>query len=234
MLRTARLLRVLRGRFGVVAEAFLRVVVPSSVTACARPRSALSATSACGSRPASASVQTAASGLGQAVGVLVGQRLGQSRAPIAARTVWTGFTLAAGYAVIVASVYLFLPRVLLSCFRGAHSEPLLNQLVPILLCFSAFNTVFDGASLIFSSALRAAGDTRFAVLVARGLAWPCMVLPTWLAVWQGWPGLLYWAWGFASFYICSQGAIFLWRFCGSKWQSIRLIAAQPATTPSKS
>jgi MATE family multidrug resistance protein len=166
-------------------------------------------------------------GMGQAVGVLVGQHLGQDRPDLAARSTWTGFWLASVYITTVAVLYLLIPDALFYFFRSARDAKTAQvaQLVPVLLCFAAAYSVFDGLNIVFSFALRGAGDTRFVTIVALGLAWPCMVLPTWAAVYYQWEGSLYWAWGFASFYIIAEGVTFLGRFCAGKWKSMRVIEA---------
>jgi len=76
-------------------------------------------------------------------------------------------------------------------------------------------------NLIFSFALRGAGDTRFVTVVTLGLAWPIMVFPTWAAWTFRWG--LYWAWTFASLYIIAIGITFLCRFCSGVWKSMRVI-----------
>jgi MATE family multidrug resistance protein len=168
-------------------------------------------------------------GMGQAVGVLVGKSLGQDRPDLAARSTWTGFALATIYIGSVAVLYVLIPDGLFYFFRSAHDvhTEAVAQLVPVLLCFAAAYSVFDGLNIVFSFALRGAGDTRFVTVVALGLAWPCMVLPTWAAWYFEWEGSLYWAWGFASFYIIAEGFTFLGRFCAGKWKSMRVIEAAP-------
>src|SRR5262249_10497218 len=79
-------------------------------------------------------------------------------------------------------------------------------------------------NIVFAFALRGAGDTRFVTIVALGLAWPVMVLPTWAAWYFGWG--LYWAWGFASAYIMGLGFTFLFRFRSGRWKTMRVIESQ--------
>ena len=57
-------------------------------------------------------------GLGQAVSILVGQRLGADRPDLAERSAYTGLQWVFGYMFGVAAVYLLIPGVLVSVFRG--------------------------------------------------------------------------------------------------------------------
>jgi MATE family multidrug resistance protein len=170
-------------------------------------------------------------GLAQAVTILVGQRLGQDRPDVAERSTWTGFRLAWLYITTVAVLYLVTPEFFLYFFR--NEEPgkglLVAALVPVLLRFVAVYSVFDSLNLVFSFALRGAGDTRFVTIVALGLAWPIMVIPTWAAWYFGWG--LYWAWAFASAYIIALGFTFLLRFRTGKWKTMRVIEQQETEEP---
>src|SRR5207244_313298 len=141
--------------------------------------------------------------IGQAVAVLVGRRLGEDRPDLAERSTWTGFKVTWLYMAGMAVLFVAVPDWLASFFRpdgeaGAEDWRAVAALVPLLLRFTAVYTLFDGMNLIFSCALKGAGDTRFVTAMMLILSWPMMVLPTWLAQRQGW-GIL-WAWAFASAY----------------------------------
>jgi MATE family multidrug resistance protein len=173
-------------------------------------------------------------GIGQAVTILVGQRLGQDRSDLAERSTWTGFGVTWLYMSGVAALYVLVPGMFVFFFEpgrfadGEHDPAIWPQvavLVPVLLRFVAVYSLFDGLNLVLSFALKGAGDTRFVTLVSLTLSWPMMVLPTW-AVWHfGWG--LSWAWAAASAYIITQALVFLVRFLGGKWKSMRVIEAAP-------
>lgn len=174
-------------------------------------------------------------GLGQAVEVLVGQRLGADAPELAEKTTWTGFQIGWAYMCTVALLFALFPEPFVYFFRSTDPKwTTVAAVVPVLLRFVAVYTVFDSMSLIFSFALRGAGDTRFVTAVSLLLAWPIMVLPTWLACIQGWG--LYWCWAFASAYIIALGFTFLLRFLAGKWKAMRVIenvmAIPPQGTPS--
>src|SRR5262249_45615990 len=162
-------------------------------------------------------------GIGQAVAVLVGQRLGQDRPDLAERATWTGLRLAALYIGTVCICYALTPGLFVYFFRndtdGKGTE--VAALVPILLRFVSLYSLCDCLNIVLSFALRGAGDTRFVTIVALALAWPVMVVPTWGAWYYGWG--LYWAWGFARASIMTLGLIFVLRFRAGKWRSMRVI-----------
>jgi MATE family multidrug resistance protein len=169
-----------------------------------------------------------AMGVAQAVTVLVGQRLGENRPAVAERSTWTGFRIAIAYMTAVAGLYVLAPGLLVWAFRS-ESDPEewteVAALVPVLLRFVAVYSLFDSMNLIFSFALRGAGDTRFVTVVTFVLSWPVMVLPTYAAWKYGWG--LYWAWTFASTYVILLALTFFLRFRQGKWRSMRVIETPP-------
>ena len=168
-------------------------------------------------------------GLGQAVSILVGQRLGANRADLAERSAYTGLKWVFGYMCSVAAVYVLFPGVLVAAFRGnsdAESFAAVAAIVPSLLLCVAVYSVADSINVTFSFALRGAGDTRFVSLLTFALAWPIMVVPTYVVVSGG--GSIYWAWGFATAYIVAMSVCFFFRFRSGRWKTMRVIEAAPA------
>jgi multidrug resistance protein, MATE family len=163
-------------------------------------------------------------GLAQAVAILVGQRLGANRPDLAERSTYTGLKWIFGYMAMVASVYLLFPKALVGLFEGnpdsARFEEI-AELVPSLLVCVAIYSLADAVNFAFSFALRGAGDTRFVSLLTFALAWPIMVIPTFLVVWSG--GNIYWAWGSATVYVIAMAACFTLRFRSGKWKTMRVI-----------
>jgi MATE family, multidrug efflux pump len=163
-------------------------------------------------------------GVGQAVAILVGRHLGEDRPDLAERMTWLGLLVAGAYMGLVAVLYVAAPSVFIVPFQGDNDPAkwgAIAERVVVLLWFVAAFSVFDAANIVLSFGLRGAGDTVFVSLVSLFLAWPVMVLPTWAAWRFDWG--LYWAWAFASLYICLQATCFLVRFRGGKWRSMRVI-----------
>ncbi len=163
-------------------------------------------------------------GLGQAICILVGQRLGANRPDLAEKTAYTGLKWTFGYMCIIASAYLLIPGVLVGLFESSKDVELFDAvkaIVPNLLICVAIYSLVDAINVSFSFALRGAGDTRFVTAVTFLLAWPVMVIPTFLVVRYG--GSLYWAWIFATAHIVGMSICFWLRFRTGKWKTMRVI-----------
>jgi MATE family multidrug resistance protein len=171
-------------------------------------------------------------GLGQAVGILVGQRLGGDRPDLAERSTYTGLRMVFGYMCIVATAYLAIPGTLVAVFESSRDPEQFAAIaaaVPTLLICVAIYSLADAVNVTFAFALRGAGDTRFVSLLTFALAWPIMVLPTLVAVSLG--ASLYWAWASVTAYIIAMAGCFYWRFRTGKWKTMRVIEAAPEENP---
>jgi multidrug resistance protein, MATE family len=167
-------------------------------------------------------------GLGQAVGILVGQRLGGDRPDLAEKSTYTGLRWAFGYMCVIALMYLTMPRLLVSLFeshRSAAEFAEVAAIVPTLLVCVAVYSLADALNLTFAFALRGAGDTWFVSMLTFSLAWPIMVLPTALVVWL--EASVYWAWVFATAHIMAMAICFFFRFRTGRWKSMRVIESAP-------
>jgi MATE family multidrug resistance protein len=165
-------------------------------------------------------------GLGQAICILVGQRLGENRPDLAEKSTYTGLRWSFGYMTLVALAYVTIPSLLVEPFRPDKPEELekfaaIVAIVPGLLVCVAVFSVADAINLSFAFALRGAGDTKFVTILTFALAWPLMVIPTALVVWLG--GNVYWCWAFATAHIIGMSVCFWFRFRSGKWKSMRVI-----------
>ncbi len=165
-------------------------------------------------------------GMGQAVSIIVGQRLGENRPEAAERATYAGFWMALSYMAAVGLLYVLWPSLFTDRFRPEENPQDWEEIagmIRVVLWFVGLYCLFDAVNLIFSFALRGAGDTMFVTWVSLILSWPMMVVPTWIAWKLGWS--FYWAWAFASAYIAAQSLCFVVRFRGGKWKSMRVIEA---------
>jgi MATE family multidrug resistance protein len=168
-------------------------------------------------------------GVGQAVAILVGQRLGENRPDLAERSANTGLKLVSVFMTVVAILFVAAPFLFIEPFHDPKADPeswnRVAETVRVLLWFIAIYSLFNSIELVYTFTLRGAGDTVFVTWVSLTLAWPIMVLPTFLAYRYGWN--FYWTWGFASAYIIAIAGVFMLRFRHGKWKTMRVIE-QPA------
>ncbi|MCB1197105.1 MAG: MATE family efflux transporter [Deltaproteobacteria bacterium] len=171
-------------------------------------------------------------GVAQAIGVLVGKSLGQSAPDKAETFSWAGVRIVAIYMLTMGISFILIPDFYINWFAprvGTDVWLQAQHIAVFLLMFMALFTLFDSMNFVLSFALRGAGDTKFISWVSLLVPWPLMVIPTWMVSKhaQG----IYYAWGFASFYIIVLAFIILFRFRGGKWKKMRVIEMQQ--TPSE-
>ena len=143
-------------------------------------------------------------GLGIALSTIVGQQLGRNNAGLATRATWTALWMAMVYMGAWALVYVLLPDVLLMG-HAAGTPPAeflpLRALTVVLLRFVAVYCLFDALNMVFSAALKGAGDTRF-IMTTSLVMTPMPLLAAWAGIhYAGW-GLL-WCWIVITVWICA-------------------------------
>jgi MATE family, multidrug efflux pump len=174
-------------------------------------------------------------GFGTAVMTLVGKRIGERRPELAVRTTWLAFGLCSVYMLVFCAIYIFLPDVILYPYAvkttPAEFAPI-RELAHTLLMFVALYSFFDGMVIVFGSAVRGAGDTRFSLVFTLIAGWSLMVAPTWI-VWHVYEADLLAAWWAVSVYILVAGFGFLIRFQMGQWKSMRVIEADEPECPAE-
>jgi len=169
-------------------------------------------------------------GLAIAVSTLVGQYLGANREEMAERAVYSAFHLSTAYMSFAAVLFVALPGLLIWPYEaGSDPEKFveIRRLTIILLRFVAFYCLFDSLNIVFSSALKGAGDTRFVMVMLMVVALAGLVAPSFLVV-NVLGGGVSAMWGVATAYVVILGFSFLLRFRHGRWKKIRVIEAAPA------
>lgn len=177
-------------------------------------------------------------GLGIAVSTLVGQQLGAERPDRAARAAWTGFHMAVLYSGLFSVLYIVAPDV----FLFGHGQGMdaaefaaVRDTTVILLRFVAAYCLFDAINVVFASAIKGAGDTRFIVLVNLVVS-PIPIVLTSLGIdyfvssGRVEQGLMY-CWWVVTAWICTLGVIYFGRFLQGKWRDMRVIEPEAAEVP---
>ncbi len=163
-------------------------------------------------------------GLGLAVSTMVGQQLGRDRPDLAARATWTSVWIAFAYTGIMALFYILAPDLLMMGHAAGTAPqqfaPLRNMTV-VLLRFVAAYCLFDAMNIIFVSAIKGAGDTRFVLRVTLLMS-PLPVAFVWLGIRHFGLGLI-WCWLVLTMWICALGLIYLGRFLEGRWRHMRVI-----------
>jgi MATE family multidrug resistance protein len=164
-------------------------------------------------------------GLGTAVMTLVGQRIGEHRPDLAVRTAKCAFAVSSAYMGTFAFVYVFAPGLILHPY-AAYTSPAdfaaLSDQVTLMLRFVAVYCFFDGMAVVFSAAVRGAGDTRWSLYFSTLASWLLMVAPTYIAL-TYFDGSIWIAWTSVTVFVTVLGLGFLARFLGGKWRSMRII-----------
>lgn len=164
-------------------------------------------------------------GLGMTVSILVGQALGRNDPRGARYSVRSAFDLTFVYMAAIAVLFGLFPGLFLLPFE-ARSDPAsfaaVSRIAAVLLRFVAVYTLFDALSIIFSSAIKGAGDTKFVMYMVVALLLGILIIPTTVAViWLD--ASIYVCWAIASAYVATLGMAFFARYRSGKWETIRVI-----------
>lgn len=164
-------------------------------------------------------------GVGIAVSTLVGKRIGEGCPELARISTWKGFVVGGGIMVIFGAIYIVFPQILLipySLYAEDQDFASTRDLVVILLRFVALYSFFDAMAIIFGSAIRAAGDTVFSMVMTCACAWGLLVVPTYLT-WKIYKPDLLASWSWCSLYVIVLGFGFFARFLSGRWMTMSII-----------
>lgn len=164
-------------------------------------------------------------GLGITVSILTGQNLGRNQEQLAERVTYSALHLTAIYMGIMILLYAFVPQIFIAPFVRvdvSQDYAAIQQLVKILLRFVAVYSLFDILNIIFSGALKGAGDTRFLMFMLGILSIGLFIIPAYLTIVVFQKNIFY-AWTWATVYISALGLTFYWRFLKGKWKKMRVI-----------
>ena len=169
-------------------------------------------------------------GCGIAVSTMVGQRLGRDDPDAAEYCTWSGMHLALLYMGTMALAYVGVPQLFLMPYGlgagGADLDKAL-EIATFLLRIVALYCLFDAFYIVFTAALKGAGDTRFIMYVSLGLSWLIMAIPAAVAL-TYFDASIYVLWSFLCAYIVIAGLTFYLRFRAGHWREMRVIEEAPA------
>ncbi len=175
-------------------------------------------------------------GFAMAVSTLVGRGLGQNDPDYAQRSTWSAFIMTLAYMSVLAIGYVTIPDIFMKPFASSSNAEAFSAAVPtirILLIFIAVHAIFNTANMMFSSALKGAGDTRYVMITSTVLCYATMAVPAWYAVKFGYG--VYTIWSLSTLYVLVLAIIYFFRFINGKWRSMRVIEmpipAPPVNVP---
>lgn len=157
---------------------------------------------------------------------LVGQAIGRGRPEEGVIATKSALHITLAYMALIAAVFVLMPEPLLDLFKaGNHSEAQYAEIKEtgvILMRFVAVFCLFDALNLVFSGAIKGAGDTHFIMWTIAFLSLGMMIIPVYLAVEVLGAGI-YTAWTLVTFYACGLGMAFMLRYRNGKWKRMRVI-----------
>ncbi|MHC5022290.1 MAG: MATE family efflux transporter [Planctomycetota bacterium] len=167
-------------------------------------------------------------GFSVAVTSIVGKYIGAGEPDTAVARARLGLLLAVGYMTVCAVLFFVLRRPLIAAFVGGpevtaeQSARIIEIGAKLLICAAVFQTV-DAFGIIYTGALRGAGDTVWPGVVTMIYSWAFIVGAGWLMIWY-FPQLeSIGPWIAASLYIILFGITMCIRFERGRWRSIRLL-----------
>jgi multidrug resistance protein, MATE family len=168
-------------------------------------------------------------GVGAAVTSLAGQRVGAGDIPGARRVAMLGLRLAWTWAGLMMIIFVVGAPALVGLFSQGFKagDDSILPLARVLLRMAALYTLADATAVVFSGALRGAGDTKWVLIISGILHWimaigafvfiRVLVVPP-VAVW----------FFFIGFVMSMSGAMYL-RHRHGAWEHMRMVEA-PAPT----
>lgn len=170
-------------------------------------------------------------GFGTAVQTIVGHHIGSGRRDLAARSTANAVRLGTAWTGAAAAFLILLPNVTLQVFllatnQDSDSRESMEAILPVasqLLIFVAVYSVFDALAVVYSSALRGAGDTMFPMILTMLSSWFVMTIPAWLLAQQNWVSVWH-LWLTCTAHIAVMGSLMWVRFRSGRWKKLDVIA----------
>lgn len=162
-------------------------------------------------------------GIGMTASILVGQCIGANDIPHAKKSVRSARTIMLIYMTIMMVIFAGFPDVVLSPFvrAGDAAQVEVMRLARIMLIFVAAYLFGDGLVLVYSNAVRGAGDTKYIMYLTTIMAWGFFAIPCLIMRWAGCS--VWWLWGTLSVYILLFGWLCYQRYRGGKWTKMKVI-----------
>lgn len=164
--------------------------------------------------------------LGIQIGVvsLVGRYMGAGRPDIAERATRSGLKMAWVYSSLILLLFVSFPEQLVAVFQPQQADPIFAEAAPLaagMLQLAALYVLADAMMVVFSGALRGAGDTFWAMCLSVGLHW--LLVPVLLLVLKVLALPPQTAWLALVVFFMSFSGLFYWRYRGGHWKTLAVV-----------
>lgn len=155
---------------------------------------------------------------------LVGRYMGAADPKTADRSAFSGLKLAWTYSFCTMMIFAILPHPLVDVFRPPQDSVIFDAArseAIFMLRMAALYVMADATMLVFSGALRGAGDTFWAMCLSVSMHW--ILLLGQILLLQMAQLSPRWTWGFLCLTLLIFSGLFYLRYRTGKWQAIRVI-----------
>ncbi|MDA1230554.1 MAG: MATE family efflux transporter [Planctomycetota bacterium] len=168
-------------------------------------------------------------GFGTAIQTVVGHNIGAGRIDAARVTTRNAAMMGVAWTGVMGIILVLFPELMLRPFflfadpsmSGGANIASLAKTAAYLLNFVAAYSIFDALAVVYSSALRGAGDTVFPMLITLFSSWLVMVLPA-LIIIRSDQASIPALWLTCTAHISFSGICMLIRYLSGRWQKIHL------------
>lgn len=160
---------------------------------------------------------------------LVGRYMGAGNPDLAHRSVMSGLKGGWLYSAAILVLFVGFPDQMVNIFRPEHIDEVFQKAAPLagqLIRVASMYVMVEAVVIVFSGALRGAGDTFWAMRTSVLIHWLMLVMLLVVLYALRQPPVVAWIGIVASFMVFS--GLFYWRYRGGKWRSIRMVAPTEA------
>jgi MATE family multidrug resistance protein len=164
--------------------------------------------------------------LGIQIGVvsLVGRYMGAGRPEVAERVTLSGLKMGWAYSSVILVLFVGFPEQLVAVFQPVGADPIFAEAAPLatgMLRLAGLYVLADAVMVVFSGALRGAGDTFWTMCISVGLHW--LLLPVLLISLK----ILHLppqsAWLALVIFFLSFSGVFYLRYRSGKWKTLAVL-----------
>ncbi|HOK65584.1 MAG TPA: MATE family efflux transporter [Anaerohalosphaeraceae bacterium] len=163
---------------------------------------------------------------------LVGRYMGGSEPDTADRATFSGLKLAWAYSFCTMLTFALLPHPLVEVFRPPQEDAVFAAARPeavFMLRMAALYVMADATMLVFSGALRGAGDTFWAMAISVSMHWTLVIGQLFLLkIAQLSPR---WTWGFLCLTLLAFSGLIYLRYRTGRWRTIQILDRIPSPPP---